>query len=48
MGSGSVGVACKKLGRDFIGIDLNNDYVVRAQGYIKDAQFQSELLESEP
>lgn len=26
MGSGSTGVACKKLGFDFVGIELNNEY----------------------
>ena len=26
MGSGTVGVVCKKLGRDFIGIDLSEKY----------------------
>jgi len=27
MGSGTTGIACKKLGRNFIGIDLNPEYV---------------------
>jgi modification methylase len=27
MGSGTVGVACKRLNRDFIGIEINEDYV---------------------
>ena len=26
MGSGTTGVACKKLNRDFIGIEINNEY----------------------
>jgi DNA modification methylase len=30
-GSGTVGVVCQKLGRDFIGIELNPDYVKMAE-----------------
>lgn len=26
MGSGTTGVACKRLNRDFIGIEINKDY----------------------
>jgi hypothetical protein len=31
MGSGTVGVSCKKLNRNFIGIDISSDYVKIAQ-----------------
>ncbi|MCK9458687.1 MAG: site-specific DNA-methyltransferase [Proteobacteria bacterium] len=31
MGSGTVGVVSKKLGRDFVGIDLNADYCKMAE-----------------
>ena len=31
MGSGTVGVACNKLDRDFIGIDLNDEYIQIAE-----------------
>jgi DNA modification methylase len=34
MGSGTTGIACKKLGRDFIGIDLTKDYVNIAKARI--------------
>lgn len=35
MGSGTTGVACKKLNRDFIGIELNKEYFETAQKRIK-------------
>lgn len=37
MGSGSTGVACKLLGRDFIGIDINKSYFNIAQERINNA-----------
>ena len=38
MGSGSTGVACKNLSRNFIGIELDNDYFNIAKERINDAQ----------
>ena len=35
MGSGTTGVACKKLERDFIGIEINKDYFEIAKNRIK-------------
>ena len=35
MGSGSTGVACKKLGRDFIGIEIDKEYFKIAEARIK-------------
>ena len=37
MGSGTTGVACKNLGRDFIGIELNPEYFRIAEERIKKA-----------
>jgi len=34
MGSGTVGVVAKKLGRDYLGIELNPDYVEIAKNRI--------------
>ena len=31
MGSGTVGVVCKKLDRNFIGIEINRDYLEAAR-----------------
>lgn len=38
MGSGSTGVACKQLNRDFIGIELDNHYFKIAKNRINKAQ----------
>jgi len=35
MGSGTTGVACKKLNRNFIGIELSKDYVKIAEARLK-------------
>ena len=37
MGSGSTGVACRNLGRDFIGIELDADYYKIAEERIREA-----------
>ena len=37
MGSGTTGVACKNLGRDFIGIELNPEYFRIAKERIEKA-----------
>ena len=38
MGSGSTGVACVNTGRDFIGIELDDNYFSIAQKRIADAE----------
>ena len=35
MGSGTVGLVCKQLERDFIGIELNKDYFELAKARIE-------------
>lgn len=44
MGSGTTGVACVKLNRSFIGIEINPDYFAIAQKRIAEAQRQMVLL----
>lgn len=43
MGSGTTGVACVKLNRDFIGIEINPQYYAIAQRRIQEAQAQIAL-----
>ena len=38
MGSGSTGVACQNTNRNFIGIELNEDYFKIAKGRIQNCQ----------
>lgn len=44
MGSGTTGVACVKLNRNFIGMEINPDYFAIAKRRIEDAQKQTELV----
>jgi len=44
MGSGSTGIACKKEGFDFIGIELDEDYCNIAKTRIEKFKFQHELF----
>jgi tRNA/tmRNA/rRNA uracil-C5-methylase (TrmA/RlmC/RlmD family) len=43
MGSGTTGVACAKLGRNFIGYEINPDYFAIAEKRIAEAQLQMRL-----
>lgn len=43
MGSGSTGVAAKKLGRDFIGMELTEKYYKIACERIKDTQVEEQV-----
>lgn len=47
MGSGTTGVACHKLGRKFIGIEIEPKYFDIACKRIEDAQRQGNLFEAE-
>ena len=44
MGSGTTGVACKNLNRNFIGIDISSKYFDIAKKRIEDATNQTKLL----
>lgn len=44
MGSGTTGVACKELQRDFIGIELNENYFDIAERRITSHMWQEKLF----
>ena len=44
MGSGSTGVACRQTNRNFIGIELDNDYFKIAEKRIKEAYNQKRFM----
>ena len=44
MGSGTTGVACVKMQRDFIGIEINQKYFALAEKRIKEAALQHHLF----
>ena len=44
MGSGTTGIACRNLKRNFIGIELNEDYFNTAKKRIESHTVQSELF----
>lgn len=48
MGSGTTGVACAKLGRSFVGIELDPDYFEIAVKRITDAYAQADLFVPQP
>lgn len=48
MGSGTTGVACVKLGRKFIGIEIDEDYFEIACGRIRDAYAQPDFFVEQP
>ena len=44
MGSGTTGVACMQLGRNFVGCEISNDYFKIAEKRIHDAEQQMRLF----
>jgi DNA modification methylase len=44
LGSGTTGVACAQLGRNFVGCEIDKDYFKIAEKRIKQAYMQEPLL----
>ena len=44
MGSGTTGVACVQLGRNFIGCEIDPDYFKIAEKRIREAELQPQLF----
>jgi site-specific DNA-methyltransferase (adenine-specific) len=44
MGSGTTGVACVQTGRNFIGVEISEEYFHLAERRIAEAQMQPALL----
>lgn len=44
MGSGTTGVACKQMNRNFIGIELNENYFKMAKERIENSTYEKELF----
>jgi len=45
MGSGTTGVACKKLNRQFIGYEIDKNYFEIANKRVNEVVIQNELLD---
>ena len=45
MGSGTVGVVCKRLKRNFIGIELNEDYIKLAEERIANGYWEEKTVD---
>ena len=44
MGSGTTGVVAKKLGRNYVGIELNKEYAKMAKERIEETVYQENIL----
>ena len=47
IGSGTTGMACKKLGRNYIGIEINDDYIKIAEKRIAGTLVNETLFDTE-